>query len=306
MINPLLEHTKCELCGDDKPVIIYPSSRSGEIKAEDSEFRSSGDQPLKDPLVRCGSCGFQYVTPRLSPAIVMDGYVNAVDETFVSQARSRERTFARCLCKVQKYWKKPPGHLLDVGTANGSFLKVAKDAGWQVAGCEPNRWMCKWSKDHYNIEVKQGTLFDGNYGDEVFDVVTLWDVLEHTPYPMETLNECRRVLRPGGLLIVNYPDVGSWIARAMGKKWVFLLSVHYFYFSRPTIQRALQKAGLEIAFIGPHFQSLEIDYILFRARPYARSLAIPLTRFVSIMRLNKLQIPYWIGQTIVIAKKNKG
>ena len=103
--------------------------------------------------------------------------------------------------------------MLDVGTANGSFLKVAKDAGWDVAGCEPNLWMTEWCRKNYGITVTAGTLFDGHYRDEEFDIITFWDVLEHTADPMKNLQECMRILRPGGLLVLNYPDIGAWISR---------------------------------------------------------------------------------------------
>src|SRR5207249_512598 len=130
MATSLLEHVPCNLCGADNPVVIFPSRRTGEVKVGADEFRSSGDESLEDPLVRCGRCGLEYVTPRLNAAVVLEGYANSVDETFVSQAAAREQTFGRCLRIVQKFWRKPPGRILDVGTANGSFLKVAKDAGW--------------------------------------------------------------------------------------------------------------------------------------------------------------------------------
>jgi SAM-dependent methyltransferase len=299
----MLEHVPCNLCGSDKPIVKYPSRRAGAVIVQPNQFRSSGDEPLQDPLVKCSVCGFEYVTPRLNAAAVMEGYTNAVDETFVSQAKGREATFTRCLSTVQRVWKKAPGRILDVGTANGSFLKIAKDTGWDVAGCEPNRWMCRWCEGNYGLRITAGTIFDGKYGSEEFDVVTLWDVLEHTPDPMATLQECCRVLRPGGLLVVNYPDIGSWIARLMGHKWVFLLSVHYFYFTRQTMKQALERNGLRILRMNPHVQTLELDYILFRSTAYIGIVGTIFRRFFGLLRLGQIHIPYWIGQTLVVAMK---
>lgn len=303
MTESLLEHVACNLCGANDPLTILPSQRDGHVEISANEFRSSGDEPLVDPLVKCRQCGLEYVTPRLNHSVVLEGYAAAVDETFVSQAKARERTFARCLATVQSVWRKPPGRLLDVGTANGSFLKVARDAGWEVAGCEPNRWMGEWCRKNYGIPVTSGTVFDGHFSDESFDVVTLWDVLEHTPDPMTVLRECRRVLKSGGLLVVNYPDIGSWIARSMGRRWVFLLSIHYYYFTRRTIREALRRAQLEPLRIKPHFQSLEFEYILHRATPYAAFVAKPMRRLVIAVGAGKWQVPYWVGQTLVISRK---
>ena len=303
MATELLEHVACNLCGADDPETIYPSQRQSRVELSPDEFRSSGDEPLHDPLVRCRRCGLQYVTPRLNSAVVIDGYANAVDETFVSQAAGRERTFFRCLDVVQKVWRKPPGRILDIGAANGSFLKVARDAGWEVSGCEPNRWMVEWCRQNYDLVLTAGTVFDGKYASASFDVVTLWDVLEHTPDPMAVLQECQRLLLPGGLLVVNYPDIGSLVARAMGRKWVFLLSIHYFYFTPTTIRRALHEVDMRPLIIKRHFQTLELDYILFRATPYAGVIAKTLRKLVNALRLGRQFVPYWVGQTLVIAQK---
>jgi SAM-dependent methyltransferase len=301
MNNDLFENIPCNICGNTAPETVYPSARAAGTAIDSKEFRSSGDEPLQDPLVRCPACGFLYVSPRIRPDRVMEGYVNAEDETFVSQALSRERTFAKCLAILEKARWKEPGRILDIGTANGSFLKVAKAAGWEVYGCEPNRWMGKWCKTNYQIDIVQGSVFDGRFEDGYFDVITLWDVLEHTPDPASTLAECARIIRPGGLLVVNYPDIGSWVARLMGKKWVFLLSVHYFYYTRTTIAAALEKAGFSVQKIRPHIQYLELDYILFRAAAYIGILA-RLPRFIfRTLGMGKMQIPYWVGQTLVLA-----
>jgi len=298
------ETITCNICGSDHSTVIFPSARK-EGGAKSGEFRSSGDEPLADPLVRCTSCGFMYVNPRLKPGLVLDGYKSAVDEVFVSQAASRVRTFRRCLRIVQGAWGKAPGKILDVGTANGSFLKAARDAGWEVSGCEPSAWMGEWCRKNYGIDITPGTIFDIAAPNGSFDVITLWDVIEHTPDPKTVLERCSRLLKKGGLLAVNYPDAGSWITRLMGRKWVFYLSVHYFYYTRKTMRLALEKAGFEVLKMRPHFQSLELDYILFRASAYVGALAkVPRAVFARL-GLGGLQVPYWIGQTMVIARKKQ-
>ncbi|MBI2361321.1 MAG: class I SAM-dependent methyltransferase, partial [Deltaproteobacteria bacterium] len=207
-----LETVVCPICGVDDCTVVYPSRRTANA-VKDNEFRPSGDMPLEDPLVRCRRCAMQYVNPRLPSDVVLEGYASAVDETFVSQAAGREQTFKRCLDMLQSVWRRPSGSLLDIGTANGSFLKVARDAGWKVRGCEPNRWLCRWCEEHYGILLTPGTVFDACFPSGSFDIITLWDVLEHTPDPLVVLRECERLLAPGGLLAVNYPDIGSLVAR---------------------------------------------------------------------------------------------
>ncbi|MBE20654.1 MAG: hypothetical protein CL481_00450 [Acidobacteria bacterium] len=298
-----LEDVPCNLCGADDYSVIRPARYSHADAGELSQrFRSSGDEVLIDQLVRCQRCGLQYVSPRLRLESILEGYSSAVDEDFVSQVGARERTFERCLDLVEAH-AGPRGRILDVGTAGGSFLHVAQHRGWQVAGCEPSRWLCTWAQEHYGLRISPGTVFDMKEDENgSFDVVTLWDVLEHVPDPKGLLVECRRLLKPGGLLVVNYPDIGSWIARVMGRKWVFLLSVHLYYFTSATIQRLLHQAGFGLIHRGPHVQTLELGYIARRMNAYVPGISRIGSRLVSLLRVQHAMVPYWMGQTCVFAR----
>ena len=145
-------------------------------------------------------------------------------------------------------------------------------------------------------------MFEQNYPARSYDVVTLWDVLEHTPDPKTEVRETHRLLKEDGLLVINYPDIGSWIARLMGRSWVFLLDVHLYYFTRATIRKLLEDAGFEIVRIRPHFQRLGCGYVL---RAQCRTSAHPRSRWPPLpsLGLAEWQVPYWMGQTLVIARK---
>jgi ubiquinone/menaquinone biosynthesis C-methylase UbiE len=234
--------------------------------------------------------------------VVIEGYSEGSDEVFVSQAAGRERTFDNNLDLIERF-RPGKGRILDVGTAGGSFLHVARERGWQVAGCEPNKWMTGWSKEHYGLDIVPGTLFDMTLEDASFDVVTLWDVLEHVPDPRKTLKECRRVLKPGGLLVVNYPDIGSLVSRLMGRRWVFLLSIHLYYYTEESIQDILGQTGFKVLKSRAHWQTLEFGYILFRMKAYVGGLAELGGKMIKALGMSHWQIPYWMGQRLVIAEK---
>jgi 2-polyprenyl-3-methyl-5-hydroxy-6-metoxy-1,4-benzoquinol methylase len=297
----LHETVRCNLCGSAEYRIVYPAV---ERQTSDlvEEFKSSGDEPLRDRLVACQTCGLQYVSPRLRADLILAGYQEGTDERFVSQAAARERTFARCLRIIERQTPSR-GRLLDVGTAAGSFIYVAAQRGWDVQGCEPNRWLCEWGRTHYNLDIRPGTIFDQHYPNRAFDVVTVWDVLEHTADPMGLLQECRRILKPGGLIVVNYPDIGSWIARLMGRRWLFLISKHLYYFTRRTAGELLRRAGFDIVQMQPHFQRLELEYVLKRAEPLAGPLARGANGLASGLGLSRWHVPYWLGQTLVVARR---
>ncbi len=298
----LLERVCCNQCGSDGYDVIYgPRYNAANPDKIENSFRSSGDEVLVDQLVRCRECDLQYLNPRLRSNIVLEAYSSGSDDNYVSQVQARERTFKKCLETIERYVPQR-GKILDVGTGAGAFLYVAKSGGWQVAGCEPNRWLCEWGKGHYDVPIHAGTPFDMNLKDASFDVVTLWDVLEHTSDPKALLQECRRILKPKGLLAVNYPDIGSLVARLMGRKWVFLLSVHLYYFTSGSVSKMLIRTGFQPVMQQRHWQYLELGYILYRMRPYLSWMAKMGASLVGAMNLQSLQIPYWMGQRLVLAR----
>jgi SAM-dependent methyltransferase len=293
----------CAICGSrDQEVVLearYENERDADLI---QKFRASGDELLIDRLVRCRTCGLQYISPRLRSDLILASYADGEDPVYVSQMDARERTFASSLARIERLTG-GPATLLDIGTAAGGFLAAAKRRGWRAEGCEPNRWLAAWGSRQYGVRIRPGSVFEQNYEPEQFDVITLWDVIEHTTDPKATLERCRTLLKPGGVLIVNYPDIGSWIARALGRRWLFLTSVHLHYFDRTTIRRLLETTGFEVAEVRPHVQRLELDYILKRASILSGGVSSAARRAVSAVGMGRVQVPYWLGQTFVAAKR---
>jgi SAM-dependent methyltransferase len=299
----LLEQVPCFLCGDDDFDVVYEAQYDREKDTDlVQKFRASGDELLIDRLVRCRRCAFKYVNPRLRADLILRSYTEGEDPKYVSQLQARERTFAAALGEIERATG-GRGRLLDIGTAAGAFVAAAVSQGWQAEGCEPNRWLADWGSKHYGIRIRQGSVFDQAYEAGSFDVITLWDVIEHTLNPHQMLERCQRLLRPGGLLVVNYPDIGSWIARALGRRWLFLTSVHLYYFDRTTMRRMLESTGFSVLRVRPHIQRLELDYILFRGAVLSTALSSAARAVIKPLGLSRTQVPYWLGQTFVLARR---
>jgi 2-polyprenyl-3-methyl-5-hydroxy-6-metoxy-1,4-benzoquinol methylase len=301
--TPELEHVVCNLCGADDPETVY-EAQSEPTRGRDlvHTFRASGDELLTDRLVRCRRCSLEYVSPRPRGGDIVAAYAAGDDPAYVSQVDARKRTFDKALGRIEGL-RPQKGRLLDVGTAAGAFLGAAKARGWEVEGCEPNRWMAEWGSRHYGVFIRAGELFDQEYPQKSFDVVTLWDVVEHTPDPARVLSRISELLKPGGLLIINYPDRGSWIARLLGRRWPFLSSVHLYYFRRETLSRMLEGHGFEVAQLRPHFQWLELDYLLGRGEVISAPLSRWSRALAGRLGIARRQVPYWIGQTFVAAHR---
>jgi hypothetical protein len=110
------------------------------------------------------------------------------------------------------------------------------------------------------------------------------------------------MLKPDGRLLVNYPDYGSWMARMLGRRWPFLLSVHLLYYTRATMTKQLQRAGFTPVRIQPHFQALKLGYILKRMEPYMAP-SRHVRALVEATGLGGIAVTYNMGQTLVVARK---
>jgi SAM-dependent methyltransferase len=292
------------VCGEEAFAVVRESRREKDKPIDlRSVFRSSGDEPLQEQLVRCAGCGLCYVRPRLKWGLILGGYQEGSDETFVSQVAFREATFERCLDGIESRARPQGRRVLDVGAAGGSFLAVARKRGYQPLGCEPSRWMCDFAREQYGLELLPGTLFDLDLPPGSIDLLTLFDVIEHTPDPTAVVRRAHDLLAPGGVLAITYPDYDSLAARIMGPRWVFLLTVHLYYFGPRTMRRLLERAGFAPVGFSRYWQTLELGYVVRRAAPYLGPLGGLVIRLAQASGLARLPFRYWVGQTLVVATK---
>jgi 2-polyprenyl-3-methyl-5-hydroxy-6-metoxy-1,4-benzoquinol methylase len=302
------EYVPCNLCGaGDSDVDVLYEADLEKVPGTPERFReiysSASTEVFYERLVRCRHCGLIYISPRPRRELIVSGYLSAEDEKYVSQEKGRISTFRNCLKIIERLL--PSGRLLDIGAAAGMFVKVARDAGYEAYGVEPSLWMSNFAKSRYGVTVFPGILEDAKLDDASFDIVTMWDVLEHVPDPMSTLKEVRRILKPGGFLIVNYPRIDDPLAKIFGRKWWFLLSVHLFYFTPETLSAYMEKIGFEKISHRPHFQRLAYDYLVERLSVYSGLLAKIAEIPYIIPGFKKFLIPYFASQYLMVLRKKR-
>ncbi len=305
LIQDLFETITCPLCGKDSYDVEVGSKYPTEISADElkSVFRASSDHTLLDQVVRCRSCAMVYVNPRINSDLIISGYSDAEDPLFAAQNDNRIKAFRRTLKGVVRRLKLDPKgkRVLDVGCAGGAFLVAAREMGFDPHGVEPSRWMSDFGRRTYDLDIKAGILEAGMFPDHSFDVITLWDVIEHLPDPHDTLTLIHRLLKPNGLLLVNYPDIASIAARVLGKRWPFWLSVHLLYYTPKTMFQQLERAGFSPQWRQAFWMTLPLGYVCERAAPYS-ALLRPLPRLSRLLGIHSLPLSYNMGQALVVSR----
>jgi len=134
----------------------------------------------------------------------------------------------KVLARIQKSLALPPEHirLLDVGCSSGAFLSTAVRLGFRAEGVEPAAQAAQ-SAQQAGLKVVCGTLQDARFPDASFDAVTLFEVIEHLKHPLELLKECRRILRPGGVMLIGTGNAASWTASFMKSRWQYFHIEHH-------------------------------------------------------------------------------
>jgi SAM-dependent methyltransferase len=180
------------------------------------------------PIVRCPRCGVRRVSPRLTPGALRQyydaGYWKSPDSVmrgyfdYAGDEANIRLTFKRRLQRIQRHTKSA-GRWLDVGCAYGFLLLEAQNAGWEVGGVEWSEHAATHAPEAVRARIKVGSLLQADWPENHWDVVSLWDYLEHSQNPKADLEKAAKLLKPGGWLSVIIPDPGSWLARWMGARW---------------------------------------------------------------------------------------
>lgn len=210
-------------------------------------------------LVECQSCGLAYIANPPDQEGVAGIYTATADyhtglldpgSGMFARMGKIARQHMRALRKQVSEGSNRS--LLDIGCSSGLFLAEARDAGFTVEGLELSPQTSAFAREHFGLKVTDGLLDDAGFADESFDVVTLFDVIEHVPDPLDELARVRRILRPGGLLMLSTPNIDGLFPRAshaLAKRldyWPHPEPPHHlFQFSVRTMRAMLEKAGFE-------------------------------------------------------------
>ncbi len=291
----------CNLCGRDDWLVRFPATANDDHLPDARAFRCTWDGYGNHlQIVECRHCGHVYTNPRWNGEELMAAYSAVEDQTYVVQRIGRERTFAKHLSALEKFTGPGAGRqLLDVGAYIGVFVEVALAHGWQATGLEPSRWATDVAHAA-GLPVIQGTLDSEEIQGRRFDVITMWDVIEHLADPLAELKKVYRLLNPGGWFVVHTMDIESVTARLMGRRWPWLMDMHIHYFSRRSLTLFLEKSGFELIWAGAESRYLSMGYLVSRVGGLSRSLGRLFGGVVNLASVDSVTVPVNFGDLMTI------
>jgi 2-polyprenyl-3-methyl-5-hydroxy-6-metoxy-1,4-benzoquinol methylase len=244
-------------------------------------------------IIKCSGCGLVRVDEipdreRLEH-LYSESYFRSSDsgalgyDDYLADRAKISRTFHRRMREIEQ-WTGSTGRLLDVGCAAGFSLDVAKKRGWEVEGIEISEFACELGHRELGIDIHCGSLDEADFGSESFDVITMWDYIEHVPDPRRDVAMANRLLKADGLLALSTPDISSLPARISGSRWMGIKhEEHLFYFSRNTIQKLLRICGFEPVRVEHVGKYIDVRFFSKRIGLYSGMLQRLIERMVNLV-----------------------
>lgn len=180
-----------------------------------------------------------------------------------------------------------------MGSNTGLFVYCANKRGWDAVGLEPNRWGVDFAMDTYGLSLINKPFGPGLFPKNSFDVITMWDVLEHFINPIIQMRNVYSYLKPGGVFAFSTVDPESFLARLMGSRWPWYMEMHRVLFSRSTVKRYLEEAGFKRIIFQKHIRYLSLGYLATRMIALHPALARLTGSFVKSLGLGKMIVPYY-------------
>jgi 2-polyprenyl-3-methyl-5-hydroxy-6-metoxy-1,4-benzoquinol methylase len=221
-------------------------------------------------LVRCNDCDLVYVSPTFDEAHYREVYASRdyqdiEQELGVASHEYRVQRFGEERVRLmQPHVPVDPPRYLDIGCSTGFVVEAASDAGWAATGIDLNPSAVAFGRDR-GLDLRPAALEDSGFAAATFDVVSLFDVLEHLHDPLRTLRAATALLRPGGIVFLYVPNYDSASRLLMGRDAHFIWPTHHLnYYTPATIRALLVREGFETVYLATEGLDL-VDYLWHRA-----------------------------------------
>lgn len=204
-------------------------------------------------VVECNKCSFTFIPPYFRKQI---SYENYKDENVANAVRNGnnwvkiERHKLRYQL-IRKY--KPKGSLFDLGAGWGHFMLTGQMLGYDVYGIEISEQPYLYSKNDLKLPVEHIDFFEMSENRK-FDIITMWDVLEHIDKADDVIAKCTKLTNPNGLIVIQVPQIDSYFAKKHKDSWKMMGLDHVNYFGKKTITQLLEKNGYKVETIKSSFE----------------------------------------------------
>lgn len=265
----------------------------------------------KNKVLTCNNCSLSFLNPIPSrekiSALYRREYFQETSSSGYSNYSSMENVLKneslRKLNYIKKYTNKKK--LMDVGSGLGTFLKVAKNAGYKVSGNDISTFAAERIKKQLKIPFYLGSLEKEIFPQSKFEIITAWDVIEHIFSVNKAIKNIKNALKSGGLLFFTTPNINSWDACLMGKHWYGYKKVpeHVLFFSPESITNALENSGFNVLEIKTWGFERDLSFISEKLSIYNGHIYKVFDFLIKFLKIENKSVYLPLTDMMIVARK---
>jgi 2-polyprenyl-3-methyl-5-hydroxy-6-metoxy-1,4-benzoquinol methylase len=185
------------------------------------------------------------------------------------------RNAQQALAKIERHMKKEgDSRILDFGSGFGFFLAEAKEKGWDAYGIEPLPATAVYARATFGLKIITDTLHENTFPNEYFDVITSFQVFEHIPHPNDSLNFLGKMLKRGGILLIEIPRYDTWSMRLLRARHRHYVQDHLNFYTYRTLRAQMEQNGFKVidSYRPQRIMSIRHLYTRWLAKDWPKSL----------------------------------
>ena len=297
------------LCPNDNgESVIYlkSNSKAGVNKIDFSStetYQADSNKIYNKPtLFRCIKCGL--IFSEFYKTKFEENYRDVIDHAYVDQINYKKLYFENFTKKILEFCSKDKS-LLEIGAYYGAFGSIIKDHVKSYVGLELSEHAVKYAKEKYNLNILTYNANEYLKTSNNFDIIVMYDVIEHLDNPFQMLNDISKKLNPNGILIFTTMNMDAFVPKLMGRRYPWIIFMHKFYFTNKSIKKILEQKSLELIKIKRDTRIISMGYFMDKLAinfPIFKKLFFMIKK---IKILNKLKVKVnFFDLNIYIAKKS--
>ena len=200
---------------------------------------------------RCQKCNAAFLTPRPTTQQLEqaydDSYYGSGESKFCGPIQKAVDYFRQGRSRLLSRYIKAPAKVLDIGCGDGRFLDMLIEQGYEGYGIELPGKAAQRASQIIGLKLKIGQLAEEDFNANFFDCVCMWHVFEHLTEPQKTLEIIKKILKPGGYLMMSLPNIDSLQGKLFKGNWLHLdPPKHLFFMNSKDLTAILEGSGFNL------------------------------------------------------------
>jgi SAM-dependent methyltransferase len=297
-----LHSTKCPICDTEGNAReLYPANF--DLAAFNPAVYSARRLPdrVHYRIVKCDRCSLVRSDPVAAPESLAELYAQSSFD-YAQEVDDLKLTYGRYLDRLERFGVHKSS-LLEIGCGNGFFLEEALKRGYaSVSGVEPGKAVVEQACADIRPNIICDVLRPGLFEPGRFDTIAIFQTFDHVSEPGPLLDECSRLLKPGGLLLCLNHNIEAWSAKLLGERSPIVDIEHTYLYSPRTISRLFEKHAFKTLETGSARNTYHL-YYLTRLLPLPKTLKRLKLTLLKATRIGSLRLTVPLGNLYIIARK---